>query len=50
VLSGVANNDAMLQVLMLLDGATNDRIQDEQHGLIGIGPYELLYGIPGRRS
>jgi RES domain-containing protein len=47
VLSGVADNDAMLQDLMLLDGATNDRIQGEQHGLIGIGPHELLYGIPG---
>lgn len=36
----------MLGDLVLLDGATNDRIQAEQHGLIGISPYELVYGIP----
>ena len=30
----------------MLDGATDDRIQGEQQGLIGISPYELVYGIP----
>ena len=36
----------MLADLVLLDGATNERIQGEQRGLIGISPYELVYGIP----
>lgn len=36
----------MLRDLVLLDGATNDRILGEQQGLVGIGPYELVYGIP----
>jgi RES domain-containing protein len=47
LLSDIAESEAMLHDLMLLDGATNDRIHGEQHGLIGIGPHELLYGIPG---
>jgi hypothetical protein len=34
-----------LEHLMLLDGATNDRIQGEQRWLIGISTYELVYGI-----
>jgi RES domain-containing protein len=46
VLADVADNDAMLEQLVLLDGATNDRIQAEQHGLAGISPYELVYAIP----
>lgn len=36
----------MLEDIVLLDGATNDRIQGEQQGLIGISTYELIYGIP----
>jgi hypothetical protein len=36
----------MLEDIILLDGATNDRIQGEQQGLIGISTYELVYGIP----
>lgn len=36
----------MLEDIVLLDGATNDRIQGEQQGLIGISTYELVYGIP----
>lgn len=36
----------MLADVVLLDGATNDRIQGEQQGLIGISTYELVYGIP----
>ena len=30
---------------MRLEGATNDRVQAEQHGTIGITTYELVYGI-----
>lgn len=36
----------MLEKLIRLDGATNDRIQGEQFGLPGISTYELVYGIP----
>jgi hypothetical protein len=46
VLAEIADNDAMLADVVLLDGATNDRIQGEQHGLAGISTYELIYGIP----
>lgn len=46
VLSEIADDAKMLEDLVLLDGATNDRILGEQQGLIGIGPYELVYGIP----
>lgn len=46
VLAEVADDDQMLRQLILLDGATNDRIQGEQNGLSGISPYELVYGIP----
>jgi RES domain-containing protein len=46
VLEDIADNDAMLADIMLLDGATNDRIQGEQYGLSGITQFELVYGIP----
>jgi len=46
VLAEIADDEAMLADIMLLDGATNDRIQGEHHGLSGITPYELVYGIP----
>lgn len=36
----------MVEDLMLLDGATNDRIQGEGQGLAGISTYEFVYGIP----
>ena len=42
----VADNDDMLQDLILLESATNDRVQGEQNGLSGISTYELVYGIP----
>jgi RES domain-containing protein len=45
VLADVVDSDAMLADILLLDGATNDRIQGEQHGLVGISTYELVYGI-----
>ena len=46
VLSDLADTDTMLADLVLLDGATNDRLQGEHHGLPGITPYELVYGFP----
>jgi RES domain-containing protein len=46
VLGDVVESDAMLDDVILIDGATNDRIQGELHGLIGISTYELVYGIP----
>ncbi len=46
VLEEIADDDRMLEQLILLDGATNDRIQGEQTGLSGISTYELVYGIP----
>ena len=49
VLSDVAENDAMLEDMVLLDGVTNDRIQGEQRGLGGIGIHELMYGVPHAR-
>ena len=46
VLDDLAEDDDMLEKLIRLDGATNDRIQGEQFGLPGISTYELVYGIP----
>jgi hypothetical protein len=46
VLEDIADSEKMLNDLVLLDGATNDRIQGEQQGLMGISTYELVYGIP----
>ena len=46
VLEDIADDDKMLADLMLLDGATNDRLQGEQAGLSGISQFELVYGIP----
>jgi hypothetical protein len=46
VLAEVADDPVMLEQLVLLDGATNDRVQAEQQGLVGISPFELVYGIP----
>ena len=49
VLAEVAENEAALEDIILLDGVTNDRIQGEQRGLVGIGIHELVYGIPHAR-
>jgi RES domain-containing protein len=46
VLEDIATDDVMLADIMLLDGATNDRLQGEQHGSSGIGQFELVYAIP----
>ncbi|WP_084214560.1 RES family NAD+ phosphorylase [Terriglobus sp. TAA 43] len=45
VLDDLAEDEEMLEKLIRLDGATNDRIQGEQFGLPGISTYELIYGI-----
>lgn len=49
VLAEIVDDDAMLADVVLLDGATNDRVQGEQHGLSGISTFELVYGIPNAR-
>ena len=46
VLASIADDEAMLQDAMLLDGASNERIQAELHGLAGIGIHELVFAIP----
>jgi hypothetical protein len=46
VLSAIAGSDRELEDLVLLDGATNDRVQSEERGSIGISTFELVYGIP----
>lgn len=46
VLEEIADDEEMLEKLIRLDGATNDRIQGEQAGLVGISTYELVYGFP----
>lgn len=46
VLSALADNEKELDDLVLLDGATNERVQSEQRGAIGISTFEFVYGIP----
>jgi hypothetical protein len=46
VLSALADNAQEIEDLILLVGATNDRVQSEQWGFIGISTFELVYGIP----
>jgi hypothetical protein len=46
VLSAVAGSGKEVEDLVLLDGATNDRVQSEQRGCIGISTFELVYAIP----
>lgn len=46
VLAEIADDSAMLEDIVYLDGATNDRVQGEQRGILGISTYELVYGIP----
>lgn len=45
VLSRLSEDDATLNDLMELDGATNDRLLGEEGLLPGIGVHELLYGV-----
>jgi len=46
VLSEIVENVNEIEDLVLLDGATNDRVQSEERGSIGISTFELVYGIP----
>jgi len=46
VLSAIADDEAMLDDITLLDGASNERIRAENRGTLGISTYELVYGIP----
>jgi hypothetical protein len=46
VLSTLVDTPADLENIVLLDGATNERIQGELSGLPGISTYELVYGVP----
>ncbi len=45
VLSRLTDNEQMLDELLELDGATNDRLLGEEGLLPGIGVHELVYGI-----
>jgi RES domain-containing protein len=46
VLADIADDDVHLQAVFDLDAATNDRLLAE-HGLLpGIGPEELVFGVP----
>ena len=46
VLTMIADDEGHLQALFELDGATNDRLSGERGRLPGIGPDELLAGVP----
>lgn len=46
VLVRIANDDEHLAAIFELDGATNDRLLAERGALPGIGPDELLAGVP----
>ncbi len=49
VLVGIADDDAHLQAIFELDGATNDRLLAEADRLSGIGVDELVFGVPRYR-
>ena len=46
VLAGIADDDAHLQAIFDLDAATNDWLLAERGLLPGIGPEELVFGVP----
>ena len=46
VLATLADDDAHLQAIFELDAATNDRLLAEHSRLPGIGPEELVFGVP----
>lgn len=46
VLAVLAEDDAHLQAIFELDAATNDRLLAEHSRLPGIGPEELVFGVP----
>ena len=49
VLARIADDDAHLQDIFELDGATNDRLLAEQQRFPGIGIEELVFGVPCSR-
>lgn len=46
VLTRIADDEQHLAAIFELDGATNDRLSGEEGRLPGIGPEELLAGVP----
>lgn len=46
VLTNVSPNQAVLDTAFEMDNLTNDRLRAEQELLPGIGPHELVFGIP----
>lgn len=48
VLSSIADDDAHLQAIFELDAATNDRLLAGHSRLPGIGPEELVFGVPNQ--
>jgi len=46
VLAAIAEDDAHLEQITELDNATNDRLQAAHELLPGIGPEELVFGVP----
>src|SRR5438132_1155912 len=46
VLVRIADDDAHLKEIFDLDQATNDRLLAEHGALPGIGPHELVFGVP----
>lgn len=46
VLTRIADDDAHLQDIFDLDNATNDRLLADKNLLPGIGPEELVFGVP----
>jgi hypothetical protein len=46
VLTAIADDDEHLQAIFELDGVTNDRLRAEHRMLPGIGPEELVFGVP----
>jgi hypothetical protein len=46
VLTAIADDDAHLQAIFELDGATNDRLLAEHQRAPGLGVEELVFGVP----
>jgi hypothetical protein len=46
MIAAVAGNAKEIDDLLLLDAATDIRIQSEQRGFIGISTFELVYAVP----
>jgi len=46
VLAGISPNRDVLDIAFEMDNLTNDRLRSEHELLPGIGPHELVFGIP----